>query len=341
MSNIVTNILSSVEISHLLKNKTVELNKSKLITQSSVKFFIEFPNTIRAKLEEGLSLNLSNISILPMRWISGDTPYHIDKGEAEFSNTHLIYLTDSVGSLVVDGQSHPIRAGDAHIFSEGISHFTVNTENTSRLLIGPMSELGFQVGSSLPVPSITYINYNPYCEITSCFPIRQALNNGLTAKGVKGGMPQKFASSDGSTSFAVGRKVYSDVVNGINNTSKASDGRYGPELVAAFEQNSKCCQTFIRNEKNPGNPLIRSIREVGKPVSGNKSMVSSSDDYIQRKKNIAIGKGTNPNSLSLNYLNNNSQFGFKGNTSEMDANRARRKTRSSGYIVPPKCNWIS
>ena len=346
MPSVINNILSSVEISELLKHKVVEFNKEELLNQSSssssslsslsVKFSIPLRPDIKARLERRLSINLSNAQSLPMRWIKGDTPDHIDKCEdGNFSKTHLIYLTDSIGSLVVDGQSHQIRAGDAHVFSEGLCHSTVDTENTTRLLIGPMSEAGFRVGVPLTPPSINVVNYNPYCEITSNFPIRQALNNGWTARGVIGGMPQKFAGADGGASFAVGRKIYADVVNSVNNTSKASDGRYGPELVAAFQTVPKCC---LYTEKSPGNPLIRarSVREVGKPVSGNKSMVASADDYIKRKKNIAIGKGTTPNSLNPN-LDLNTQFGFKGTTSQMDANRARRKARGSGYIVPPKC----
>jgi len=186
--------------------------------------------------------------------------------------------------------------------------------------------------------SVNVINYNPYCEITANFPIKQSLNNGWTAKGVIGGMPQKFDVADGTNTFAMGRKVYTNIKRtGGGVIGGASDGRYGPDLVAAFVQNSKCCTTTVRSEKNPGNILGRHVREVGKPVSGNKSMVCSSDDYIQRKKNVAIGKGTNPNSISLNNYNSNKQFGFKGDTSQMDVNRARRKTRSSGYIVPPKC----
>lgn len=189
--------------------------------------------------------------------------------------------------------------------------------------------------------SVNVINYNPYCQITANFPIKQSLNNGWTAKGVIGGMPQKFDVADGTNTFAMGRKVYTNIKNigeGVGGVIRgASDGRYGPDLVNAFVQNPNCCITTVRSEKNPGNILFRHVREVGKPVSGNKSMVCSSDDYIQRKKNVAIGKGTNPNSISLTNYNSDKRLGFKGDTSQMDINRARRKARSSGYIVPPKC----
>jgi len=83
---------------------------------------------------------------IPMRWIKGDTPPHIDKGTDDFNNTYLMYLTDSAGNLIIDGQSYPINAGDAHIFNEGLSHSTINTGDSERLMIGPMSENGFHVG---------------------------------------------------------------------------------------------------------------------------------------------------------------------------------------------------
>ena len=67
----------------------------------------------------------------------------------------LVYLTDSIGNLIIDGQSYPITAGNAHIFSESIAHSTVNTEDSERLMIGPMSETGFRVGISY---SIIYFN---------------------------------------------------------------------------------------------------------------------------------------------------------------------------------------
>ena len=84
-----------------------------------------------------------------MRWIKGDTMPHIDQGESSFLKTHLIYLTDSIGSLFVDGQEYTINAGDAHIFSEGLEHYTINTGDNERLILGPMSESGFPVGSPL------------------------------------------------------------------------------------------------------------------------------------------------------------------------------------------------
>lgn len=140
------NLLSSEEIADILNNPIIEINREKLATLDKVDFSIELSDTIKNKLETGLEIDLSQITSIPMRWIKGDTAAHIDRGEAAFQNTYLVYLTDSVGNLIIDGTSYPITAGDAHIFNEGLQHSTINTGDSERLLIGPMSESGFRVG---------------------------------------------------------------------------------------------------------------------------------------------------------------------------------------------------
>jgi hypothetical protein len=149
------NLLSSNEITEILNNPIVQTNKDKLSTQPKVDFSIELPDAIKTKLETGFGINLSQITSIPLRWIKGDTLPHIDKGENHFNNTYLLYLTDSIGNLIIDGQSYPIAAGNAHIFNEGLAHSTINTGDSERLMIGPMSETGFRVGISY---SIIYFN---------------------------------------------------------------------------------------------------------------------------------------------------------------------------------------
>ena len=149
------NVLSSNEIADILNAPIVKTNKDKLSTQTKADFSIELPDAIKTKLETGFGINLAQIASIPMRWIKGDTPPHMDKGENQFNNTYLLYLTDSIGNLIIDGQSHPISAGDAHIFNEGLAHSTINTGDSERLMIGPMSETGFRVGEA---PSIVYFN---------------------------------------------------------------------------------------------------------------------------------------------------------------------------------------
>lgn len=158
------NVLSPGEISAILNNPIVKTNRASLSNaQNVVKFSLPLADEIRAKLSSRLAIAVS--STVPMRWIKGDTPLHVDRGEKQFSRTHLVYLTDSVGELIIDGQSYPIAAGDAHVFSEGLAHCTVNTTgtagNSERLMIGPMSEAGFGVGL---IPSIKYFSSKSNAE---------------------------------------------------------------------------------------------------------------------------------------------------------------------------------
>ena len=154
------NVLSPGEISAVLNDLIVKTNRASLSNaQNMVKFSLPLADEIRAKLSSRLAITVP--STVPMRWIKGDTPLHVDRGEKQFSKTHLVYLTDSVGELIIDGRSYPIAAGDAHIFSEGLAHCTVNTGTTGeRLMIGPMSESGFGVGRA----AITYFNNNTDAE---------------------------------------------------------------------------------------------------------------------------------------------------------------------------------
>ena len=152
------NLLSSNEIAEILNNPIVQSNKEQLSTLDKVDFSIQLPDAIKTKLETSFGIDLTQITSIPMRWIKGDIPPHIDKGENHFNNTFLVYLTDSIGNLIIDGQSYPITAGNGHIFSESIAHSTVNTGESERLMIGPMSETGFQVGVPVGRPSIIYFN---------------------------------------------------------------------------------------------------------------------------------------------------------------------------------------
>jgi hypothetical protein len=152
---LIHNILSPSEINDIVNNPVVQTHKAHLSntleSTKVVKFSLPLTPDVRDKLSARLGISLSHT--IPMRWIKGDTLPHIDRGESQFTKTHLVYLTSSNGSLVIDGQAYPIHAGDAHIFSEGLEHFTINTGTTERLLLGPMSETGFGVGASV------YIKY--------------------------------------------------------------------------------------------------------------------------------------------------------------------------------------
>ena len=148
-NRVLHNVLSTCEITDILNNYVVIQNKEKLMTSNKVDFVIQVYDTIQSKLENTLGIHINNP--IPMRWIKGDTLPHTDKGQSNFINTFLIYITNSIGSLIIDGLEYPITAGDAHIFSEGLEHSTINTGQNERLLIGPMSDSGFRVGAGISI----------------------------------------------------------------------------------------------------------------------------------------------------------------------------------------------
>jgi len=187
------NILSSSEISDILNHPIVKSNKARLSNaQKVVRFSFPLSDEMRNKLSNRLSVSLSQT--VPMRWVQGDTQPHIDKGEKQFSKTHLIYLTNSVGNLIINGQTYPIVAGDAHIFNEGLEHGTVHTGNTPRLMIGPMSETGFGVGVSYSI--IYYSNktdaQNQTNSIDSSFSNTLATVNGISKWNINNSVSSVF-----------------------------------------------------------------------------------------------------------------------------------------------------
>lgn len=146
-------IFSDNEIDSILNLKEVKSAKKNLDTLNVVNFTLSLENHLVEKIKSNFGLDLFGVShSIPMRWIKGDTESHKDKGINSFENTFLIYLTDSVGSLKIDNKLFPIKKGFGYIFNEGLTHSTENTQNTERLLIGPVSEKGFSVGSGFFIP---------------------------------------------------------------------------------------------------------------------------------------------------------------------------------------------
>ncbi len=141
-------VLDNEQISSFFLLEEVQIAKEKIDSRlsGSVYFSLRNTDTIKSILKEKLGLDLSSATSVPMRWIKGDIAPHIDVGAKTFENTYLIYLTDSVGELLVDGSSYPITKGSAYVFPESLRHETINTGTEPRLLLGPMSEDGFAVG---------------------------------------------------------------------------------------------------------------------------------------------------------------------------------------------------
>lgn len=152
---------------------------------------------------------------------------------------------------------------------------------------------------------MTIVYYTPQCSIPVSYPKKQYINNGITNS--KFGMPQKFKGADGGASFSIGRNVFIKTAS-LNNTNN---------LISLIED--------YKNNKNN---------------SGKYIPVQNADSYIQRKKNIAIGKGSLP---TKNKYNDSYDLSFKQNNSQIiqnEAYNARRKCRNSGSVPPPKINSI-
>jgi len=142
-----TNILDDEQIASFFALEEVQAAKRQIDarTSGSVYFTVDCTDTIKTVLQDSFGLALPTITV-PMRWIKGDIAPHVDVGKADFDTTHLLYLTDSPGQLVVDGASYPITKGSAYSFPEASRHKTIDTGAEPRLLLGPMSEEGFAVG---------------------------------------------------------------------------------------------------------------------------------------------------------------------------------------------------
>ena len=153
MASTFSNVLSVEEIDLLLN--MVEVNDARLqLTPNTnkVDFTMHLSDTVKQALLDRLGLNLQNVADVPFRWIRGDTVAHADQAKdgQPFDNTYLMYLTDSEGTLDVDGQSYPIAKGAGYVFSEGLMHGTSNTDANvePRLLLGPMNNSGVRVGAT-------------------------------------------------------------------------------------------------------------------------------------------------------------------------------------------------
>jgi hypothetical protein len=146
--NIQHNLFSNDELDIILGLPEVQNAKRQIDSKSngSIYFSINLTPEQKVVLQEFIGKDISNLASIPMRWIKGDMKPHIDTGIKSFDNTHLVYITDSEGELVIDDESYPICKGSAYSFSEGLMHETIGTGVEPRLLLGPMSDTGFAVG---------------------------------------------------------------------------------------------------------------------------------------------------------------------------------------------------
>jgi hypothetical protein len=142
--------LTHEEVALLRNDPAVTLARNRLLDRglSVVSFTVPAPSQVKESLKQTVGLDLNGVDDVPMRWIRGDTVAHADVGTRAFTDTYLVYLTDSEGSFVVDGHDIPIQTGTGVTFREGLVHGTRDTGSEPRLLLGPMSEQGFPVGAA-------------------------------------------------------------------------------------------------------------------------------------------------------------------------------------------------
>ena len=220
MSGSIHNIFTASDLEYLNNLPEVLEAKARLDNRKVVYFSISLTESLRATLEERLSLNLSSVSSIPLRWIKGDTPSHIDTGASAFEHTYLVYVNDSEGSFVLGSESYPIQANTAFVFSEGLSHKTEGTGLEPRLLVGPMNELALPVGA----PSSLYYYANQSDAVNTINSI--AFNNnpnyvvGAIDSGSIGAITSwKLASSSNGTSPQNVAYTNGDVLNADGNIS--------------------------------------------------------------------------------------------------------------------------
>jgi len=146
-----SNVFSKEDLAYLTQRPETAIAKNAL-TSSNVSYFtVPLTDSIRQSINLSMGLDLENVSNIPMRWITCDTATHKDVGASAFENTYLVYLTDSAGEFIIGDKVHSIESNHAFVFSEGTTHFTQNTGDEPRLLMGPMNEFAEPVGNAAQV----------------------------------------------------------------------------------------------------------------------------------------------------------------------------------------------
>lgn len=132
---------------------------TRLQTQTSVSFSIPVTDLLKETLATKFSLDTSLFDRVPCRWVKGDTRAHVDRGSTDFDRTYIVYLTDGEGEFHLGEETYPIVAGTGYSFSEGLKHEVVGAGNSTRLLLGPMSESAMPVGAGISADGATETIY--------------------------------------------------------------------------------------------------------------------------------------------------------------------------------------
>jgi hypothetical protein len=140
-------VLSNTEIHTILD--TIQLPNLDAHTQARCDILANrLPASVLQKIE-GMGIEVGEY--LPFTCIRGDFERHVDKtydGD-QFEQTTVIYLTDNCGTFYVGETPYSISAGEAITFGSGVEHYTENTGDDMRVIIGPLNERGERVGVAI------------------------------------------------------------------------------------------------------------------------------------------------------------------------------------------------
>jgi hypothetical protein len=138
-------VLSNTEIHTILD--TIQLPNIDAHTQARCDILANrLPASVLQKIE-GMGIEVGEY--LPFTCIRGDFERHVDKtyDGNQFEQTTVIYLTDNCGTFYVGDTPYSISAGEAITFGSGVEHYTENTGDDMRVIIGPLNERGERVGA--------------------------------------------------------------------------------------------------------------------------------------------------------------------------------------------------
>lgn len=143
----------------------------------------------------------------------------------------------------------------------------------------------------------------------SSFPLRSN-RIGLAISHSRTGMPAKNLTSENGSLFSNGRKIYYALNSGQ------------PEKLLTEADNSKFSKSGYNVSRN-----MQSLQN-GKPIPNN-----SSDLYIARKRNLAIGRGS---TQPKNVTNPTISFNTNNKSNINTINQAKHLCRNSGCIPSKK-----
>jgi hypothetical protein len=103
-------------------------------------FRVVLSDEIKTSIQTAMSIDLSNVREVPMKWIKGDVPAHAVENATD--DAYLLFLSSTDGQFTCGDLTCPIQAGSGVRFARAVSHQTLGTNNVPRLVIGPINQTG-------------------------------------------------------------------------------------------------------------------------------------------------------------------------------------------------------